>query len=98
MHTGDVIVIDPQTLTTVLTVLAAFLGVAGYLRAIKQDLAKQIERSESSLTDKIDGVKADVVDVKADVNDVRAAVRVLEQRTFEMVHRGAATDAGQGPA
>lgn len=110
MHTGGVI--DLQILTTVLSVLAAFIGIAAYLHAIKQDLTVQITGIESRMTDRVDGVEshmtdrvdrlessltAKIDDVKTDVVDLRAAVRVLEQRTFEMVHRGTATDAGQHP-
>jgi|GEM_PF-6403409 len=74
-------VLDQQTLTTISTVVATGLALAGYLHAIKRDL-------ETSLTAKIN-------DVKTDVHEVRTAIRVLEQRTFDLAFHGGARPAAE---
>lgn len=63
-------------------------ALAVHIHALRTELKTDISELRTELKGDIGDLRSDIKDVRSEIKDVRAGVRILEQRTFDMVHHG----------
>lgn len=93
MHTGGVITVDLQTITTVLTGLGVLIALAALMMTMKRDLKASIDKVETGLSERIDKLETKTeanfaqlrTEHRSDMNEIRTIQRAFEDRVLDFV-------------